>query len=571
MTDNRDSGARIASLQMGFGSFGQPTAKGHTATRPYRLMVMGDFGGSKDNSVYSIEGGDLDSVMKAMAVVVEVRAPNLMDADTPVIRVDIPVARMRDFTPEAVTSKIPQLGLAQTFIAEMKKYGTLSRVPALERFADIDLLVGAAAALETSKSAPQANGSPAAPTASAAPSDLDNLLGMVDVAPGSGERRQPSVAEGAVSAFLAAMRENAPAPKPLTDLSSIEAIAIAQRQALVNDPTWRGVEAAWQGLRLVTRAGERSKALALSIADVDPENRIAFLDALADLPEQERAAHAPDCIILFGGLGVDEASLQLLLGVGAAAERLECPIMVSLAFGSFTTGALTDASDLDAIFSSSELAIWDDVRQQPGMDKVCLIYNDVLLRGPKPGLDPLWCDPGFVVAGLMAQSLKRGGWPSEILGAEAGLDGFETLETLGTAGRPLASPLRRTIGTGLAQRFATYGIAALCAMRDRDLAFLPHAPMVAPGGNLPLRLASMRLGTLLDDKLAFTRHGDDLAAASAFIEDAANHILSETGRGAQARVRDARADEDGGVVLELAVRFGSAVLGGASINMDVRV
>ncbi|HVJ93959.1 MAG TPA: type VI secretion system contractile sheath small subunit [Labilithrix sp.] len=86
---------------------------------PFRLLVMGDLSGgtSVDRKVdldkrnlRSLDGKNLDNVMRDMKLSVKVTVPNKIDPDKASdITADLPISSMKSFTPAEIAQNVPKI------------------------------------------------------------------------------------------------------------------------------------------------------------------------------------------------------------------------------------------------------------------------------------------------------------------------------------------------------------------------------------------------------------------------------------------------------------------------------
>ncbi|HJO95704.1 MAG TPA: type VI secretion system contractile sheath small subunit [Victivallales bacterium] len=86
---------------------------------PFKMMIMGDLsnGSSPDREndiskrrIREIDGGNLDETIKDMGIRLQTEVENKIDpANTPSLKIDIPIDNSKSFNPAAVAKKIPEL------------------------------------------------------------------------------------------------------------------------------------------------------------------------------------------------------------------------------------------------------------------------------------------------------------------------------------------------------------------------------------------------------------------------------------------------------------------------------
>lgn len=461
-------------LSMAFGTRTDPAAVPMPADLPFKLVIVGDFGGTGDGRPRDISNDDFPTVLAAIAPVVELEVANHLGANPPAFAVRLPIATPRDLDPATLAGRIPLLAEAAAAAASAEPVAAADR----ERFARLFPFADqpSAPAIQPQSSAPARTALDDAPQPDDA--ELDRLLDLVDLpgsAPVQGAGSDP--ARAAVSAFIASTAQSRPA-KP-TAPSPGHPLIDAQARAIADHPAWMAREAAWRAVRLLVAARERRPATHLFLCDA-PRDTIpdllrseAFSDALADQPELT-------AILILAPYDATIQDLDALARTAAAADRLATPVIVSLAPAFFGRDP-AEVAALDApatLLDGSAFAAWRGLRERDESSFLFAAWNDVLLRGETPDASASWGGAGTIVAAQVLRSLARTGWPTEIAGPGAAIGGFEVAESRLRGGRTVAIPVRAFATPDLARDLADAGIICLAGRPDRDDVFLVRAAAV---------------------------------------------------------------------------------------------
>lgn len=174
-----------------------------TVNLPLRMLVLGDFslGSSEDRKndlearrLRSIDGRNLDELMKDMKMSVKFQVPNCINPDVESeLNVQLPIDRMKSFHPDEIVKHVPKLKallLLKTLLVEMQSnidnrkdlrrelYELFSKPEALKEllnelkgYESMRLPTGEAAKKDApaSAAAPGSTATPAAPAKAAAP------------------------------------------------------------------------------------------------------------------------------------------------------------------------------------------------------------------------------------------------------------------------------------------------------------------------------------------------------------------------------------------------------------------
>lgn len=566
-------------LDAGFGSLRQRgPVREHRAAPSFDLVIVGDFGGARTAELIDVSGEDIASLLAAHGAVARLEVGNRLGSQPPALAVALPLRALRDLDPASLPARVPELVRAGEIAAAFARNPSLSGLDEEARGPRFEHL---AAALLRDAPAPRPNAAASSPAA--APGDdgsLDSLLSMVDIpAPPPEEQR----AQAAISAFVASTASRAPAAPKAAPPPGLIA---AQSADIAGHPDWLRLEAAWRGLGLIMAARGRG--------GVRP--RLLLWDAgRADLAETLAGAEFARALAGEGGrwgavlaLGAFEASpkdLATLRKIAQAGEALGAPVVVSLAEGFFGRPAQAVAAldDPAALLEGPAHDAWRGLRGAPESQYLFAAWNDLVLRGGEGGRAPLFGGAGIAVAAQIAASLSRTGWPTEILGNSAPLDGLDLAETAGPGGRAAAIPLRALVDPGAARDLARAGLICLTCRPDRDQAWLVRAASVHDHGRvpdehraamesfagLPFRFVSTLLESLCRATVAGLPRGESDEAAAAAIARALGDALDGSGPGASVEVSARAPEGEATRGFEISVSLGRDVMGGFDFSFDL--
>lgn len=559
------------------GGFGGLSARPRAiAARPrFELVVAGDFGGPRQQTLIDATGEDIASLLAGFGARARFDVPNRLGTEPPALAIDLKLAALRDLDPKTLAGRVPQLVRAQEIA------GQFARSRALDGAAQ-----GPAFSLLTAellRQLPPAR-TPAAPAlAAAAPADdgaLDRLLGMVEVpaAPGPGDS-----AESALSAFIGANARREPAPAGTGDSPALIA---RQAQDIADHPAWRRIEAVWRGLRLILSARGREAKPGIRLWDVAGDALAASLagEAFAQALQEDGEAPRWGAILVLGAHDATAKDLATLKRLAAAGEALRLPVIVSLAPGFFCRPP-AEVAAMDnpaALLDGPAHAAWRGLRAAPESRWLFACWNDLVLRAGA-GDEPLHGEAGLVAAAQIVASLGRTGWPTEILGGESPLEGLELAEVPARAGRSAAIPLRALLDPGIARDLAGDGLVCPVCRADRDQAWLVRAASVHDHGKvweeeraamegfagLSFRFVSGLLEAVCQDALAGLPRRASGAEAAAMIAQALRDALDGSGPGAAVAVTPQGADGEATRAFEVSVTLGRDVMGGFGFGFDI--
>jgi predicted component of type VI protein secretion system len=545
--------------------FGETHAAQFKADATFKLVIVGDFGGSGDGRPRDISNEDISELMASFGAVVSLEVPNRLGSATPALAIRLPLTSVRDLDPKTLPARIPELAEAERLATAFAK-GSAQEIETLTR--------------ETRPATATPVTAPAPRTEEAAhdgDEPIDRLLGMIDM---PGQTVQPDAAKAAVSAFVSSLakpRLSAAAPKPL-----IAPLVQEQVREVVMHKSWLATEAAWRSLRSIMAARGARAATRLVLCDVKQDGIAAFMHSEAFT---DTFADAPDmaAILVVGAFDRTGKDLDTLDRVADAASNIGVPAIVSLAqdFFGVAPEKLAKMDNPRSLLEASGYGAWHGLRGREESRWLFPAWNDVVLRNAAGEAPVLWGEPGAILAAQILRSLARCGWPTEIIGVESAMSGLEVAEVELGGGRASAIPLRAAIDQGSARDLGADGILCLVCRPDRDQAWFTRAPSlhvlnVASDADRPAmeRFNSLPFYFVLtffqnfihnNDALLSSGQPDDVVVAS--LTHALNDVLLTTGPGASAHVARV-AQDDNGRGFEVTIRLGKAVMDGFSFSFE---
>lgn len=498
------------------------------------LWYAADLGGAA--MLAPVAPGGRDVALGALGATLELAMPNLLGARPQGFSVSLAPRALADLAPPALVAATPFLAAAMECRARAAEPGLAAEYPALDR------LIAALA--------------PGAPKP--ADASIDRLFAMLDL----GE-------------------DNAATPG-----GEAEALIARQVALLLDDPAVLRLEAAWRSFALFLEAQQPGVDIRLISA---PRAALAgrVIEALEALDPEDEAA--PDAVLLaeiFDPRGTEAAALGAL---AAAAQQASVPVIADLPvdFLGLKLDQVATRHDPTSAIDGPAWNAWRGLRQKEVSRWLGLAWNRPWLRGPhdlRPALDlPGFAGenlPGSATAaiGALLATAAQAGWPSGLTAQR--IAGTALAEIALADGGRAPRPLESAIGGETAALLAGAGLLALVAASDGRAITLPVAQSVKAPGRIGGETAPARLRASLPFMLASGRITRAITAMHAEISASADpaeacatrlrDLLAETGPGAQASASTLPdPEEPGGRMLEVKLRLGAAVAGGAEIAMDV--
>lgn len=334
----------------------------------------------------------------------------------------------------------------------------------------------------------------------------------------------PDPAMAALSAAIGAMaRSTGPVTRSDTEaaaaaLAGLDAGLADQVHAVLRDPGFRRLEAAWRGLRfLVSRVDFRAGVI-VEIVPTPPGGIESALRGLARAGADGTGGEPVSLALVIDDIPVSVTDLTRLEALADLAGALGAPILLAVP---------RDTAD-----ELAATAAWAAFRQRGGAEWLGLALNAFLARplyGPdsepvreidfsEGSAEALWGSPAWGMTVAAARSFARHGWPTHIEGADGVIEDLPI--------RPVERgllPLQDMMGPDEAARLVAAGFIPLTATWNRDEARILRAPAAGAGAWLAVGLARARLAALV-------RRSLDEIGPSAAPDDLANHVTRMIGR-----------------------------------------
>ncbi len=366
---------------------------------------------------------------------------------------EIQIRTMKDFHPDGLIQSNPVLRNireAKNFLAEAKKKG-MSPGDINARLAKWRNLPSIRIETETQR------------PASTSGDTVDNILSMVDV-----------------SDAPAGM----PSPPPDAGLQ-IDLLLGKILRHIFSDPTFRTLESCWRGLKLL-----------LQHANGDAAPTVEMVPVHLDTLEEAITGLTPDIIesmpsLILVDLPFDNSprSLGLMAQIAQLAETLLVPSIIWLTPGFFHLDSWLKFKNLPFLphfLEEPTYGKWQSLKKTGPARWLAVACNSFLTRYPygrdnPPRLvqfeeqQPLWTSPVWALGCLIAQSHIKTGWPTR----------FSQWQDIRLENLPLNTqdpdqpmPVEILFTRDRMEQLIRSGMIPLAAALNKDIAFVPSAPMV---------------------------------------------------------------------------------------------
>jgi type VI secretion system protein ImpC len=466
----------------------------------FHLIVMSDLapGAGGAARARAVDKDSLDEFLRALGPTLEIPAGGG--------RAAIPFQEFKDFRPDRLIARVPAIAALGDFKKQIldvaagggsvdavrATLGKLGAYPQLARALE--------SALQTTPKAPAA---PAASPAPAAPVPAGGIFDLVDAEGGpAADEPSPAQVEKAAARLIDAVlgsSGSAPVPAALRSVAAQADAAVAPMlRAVLHDPRFRELEAAWRGLRTLVRSVDFRAGCRLHVIPTGRKDLLRAVRGVAmPLADDLRSQGKTTCLLL--DFSFDGSEEELLTMTEDAAVR-SLPVIAS-------AGLEVALREIAAGMGDAAQGAWVRLRSAPAARWLALATNRTLLRTPygangEPVRDlafeeldgpdaPLpWGRPGWLLAALVASSYARTGWGCDF----AGRDAAAALEPLPMRpGEGETTPLESDLNEAAANALGDAGLLPLACRRGNDRPFAAGTATVYKAGkdepNTTLRYA----------------------------------------------------------------------------------
>ena len=378
---------------------------------PMRLLVLGDFGGHgsrtevRPGAALRPQRVDLDSLPSLFAKI----APRIQVrlGDQPPVTVAI--GDLEDFHPDHLFTSLE-------FFAPMRELRRQLQDP--KTFAVAAAMVGSVAPIQ------------AAPTAvemAAHGEDLQRLLGRPSAAEAPAVKPASAV-DAMIREAVAPHVVGRSDPRQADLVAAVDSMTGELMRALLHDPGFQAVEAAWRGLDRLVRTLELDDSLQVHVLDLSRAELAEDFAAAPSLTETalygiivDRVGDKPWSLLVdCNAYGRSQEDAALLARLGTLAQQVEAALVAGMDWAAYSAG----------FASLEDERAWTALRNSTAATSIALALPNILLRLPYgKGTEPterfafteqastpvseryLWGSSALAVAQLLAQSFTgAGGW-----------------------------------------------------------------------------------------------------------------------------------------------------------------
>jgi type VI secretion system protein ImpC len=465
---------------------------------PFCVAILGDFSGRANRGVVEaktidkrctvpVDRDNFDEVMSHCGG--EIRLP-IGSGDSIRIR----FSELEDFHPDRMFERLEVFGKLRELRARVQD-------PATFREAAEELGLRASEAVSH---APRSEDRPPSTAAAAAQLAGGNLLDEMiaqteSKIAGAEPKREPDAVREFAQRVAAKYEVSTPDSQQPRTFAVLDAAVGGLMRAILHNPDFQAMEAAWRATHLLVRELETGSQLKLCLVDVSKEELAEDLSSVEDLRDTgiyrllvEKSVEIPGAdpwAVIVGNyrFSPDSEDVKLLAGMAKLAHRARAPFLAEartqlLGCASFAFGP----NPREWKVGEEQAKRWAELRHLPEANSVGLALPRFLLRLPYgkkssplelfdfeefPEVagheDYLWGNPAFGVAMLLAQSFRETGWemrPGTVAQMER-LPIHIYRENGGHESKPCAEALLTEVAV---ERIVEVGLIPLVSFKDRD-------------------------------------------------------------------------------------------------------
>jgi type VI secretion system protein ImpC len=479
---------------------------------PFRIALFGDFGGRASRGLVRrgdelaalptipVDRDDLDTAMAKLGV--EVSLPLAEEGSG---RIALRFEELDDFHPDRLLERV------ELFDALLRTRRGLGN-PATFATAAAEVRGWAARTAEPEPLAPAHEATETGP----APSGAD----LLDAILGGSATPKPAAGPGRPLSDIDALVREAVRPYvlPAEDPQQAELVAAVDEaiagllRAILHDPGFQTVEAAWRAVRFLVTRVETGPELKIHLVDVSKEELAADLASTDDLRstgiykllvgQTVETLGAGPWALLIGDytFGEGRADAEMLGRLARIAARAGAPLISGASprlVGSASLAAAPDPDDWRPLASEADAEAWAALRRLPEAAYVGLALPRFLLRFPYgKDTDPvetidfeempdppehetyLWGNPALVCAYVLTRAFNEYGWrlSAGVHGDVDGLPAHVYRDGLETVMKPCAEIALRERAAGV---MIDAGLMPLASFVGRDAVRLVRLQSVA--------------------------------------------------------------------------------------------
>jgi type VI secretion system protein ImpC len=393
---------------------------------PLHLLILADFSGRAQRSLHQplatrrvlrVDCDNLERVFAGFGAALDLEVPNANAG-----KVRLRLESLDDFHPDRLLKQLP--GLAELLSARRLLQSPSTAIQGTEKVA---------ALLKTTIPAPEQTAAPAGADKTESESNAETLTRLLGNAPAGpqGPAAKPGGTLNATALIRQIVGDSNVVPAAPAGTAGLLAAAdlelSSQLRAVLHQPTFQCLEAAWRGLDFLVRRLPDEEQLKLIVLDVSVEELAADPDGLLRLLRD-----APPAVMVADYIfGANETDLNALAGLGKLCASLNCALLGGAhpqLVGCDNFARHPDPDDWRQALPETLKVAWQALRTSSEAQHVSLSLPRFLIRQPYGAKsDPiesfefeeipapylhetfLWANSAFLSAYLLAEAFLAEG------------------------------------------------------------------------------------------------------------------------------------------------------------------
>ena len=441
------SKSKTSGMQFHFGTSKAQLAGSRSGENPFKVAILGDFSGRAGRGIchvgsaianQSIKRIDLDTFEQVLRAF-DIRIELPLDAGGQQHNLLLPIQKLDDLHPDQIYRSV-------ALFQELKHLRQRLSDPRTFDAAAVELKSWKASeVLRKKKGSPLGKKIDEKPTDVASKGSLDELLAQPlkkahTLSLGETTINLDSIIHKLVGPHVV----EGPNPRQDEFISLIDDIASILMRSILQNETFKALEAVWRGLSFIVNRIELDESTQIFLVDISKEEFLSDLLAVDQVEETglyrllvDNTVGVPGIspwsflsgVYSFNSSSDDIESLRRMAEIGRACGAPFVGAADLPLIGCKSTGTIANFDDWDLNAKDREQETWNDLRAHPESSRIGLVFPRFLARLPYGNdTDPievfefeefsmqpdhedyLWANPVFMLVYVLLDTFSRDGW-----------------------------------------------------------------------------------------------------------------------------------------------------------------
>ena len=361
---------------------------------PWRIVVAGNLTPEREPSgPFFVDKNSFNELTEKLAPSLFFSVENTMGVEAKHLDVDLKIESIKDFTPDSVAEKVPELAFLLTLKETFKKYcnGEI-KVEELQGF----LAGGSMPERLTPLLGGYARRSQAGPDTteklsekkSEGKGDLDNIMNMIDLSISQEEKKEVAPPQKPIEGLFESVGEGLTVKASLKDLDAVtqtvDEIITDQMNKIIHAPAFVAFETAWRELKFIIdrtnfREGVRVDVIACEKGELDNT-----LKEKVFAPVWNDGFPAPDLIVSTHALSQSVVDVELAGNLASMGQSTQTVMLAWAGPKFFNVESFTNLSaevpSISMQLNGTGYEKWRGLREKSETDWLAVITNGFYLR-----------------------------------------------------------------------------------------------------------------------------------------------------------------------------------------------